>query len=763
MRIPFLIILFYVTSSMVVRSQSLLYPGDIAVINVNADGNKNFDVLFLSEVKAGTVIHFTDDAWIGSKQRFRGSEGVLTFTASADIAAGTVVGCPDKSGGNGFVRTRGAFNPAGSGDNIIVYQGTEEDPFFLYGTGWARGATVWSFSTVSASYRSDIPPGLSRDEWTVISPGTSDNYRYDVASGLAGTRGELLQRFADPANYESNNTAAYESMTNHFTINNDIKILTSSTSSTFPTFPYVSLIVRGSVTLSASTTCYELTIEPGGMLEIPPGVVMRVIGPVRNQAGADGLIIRSDAGGSGSLIHSVPGVTGTVERFITGNQWHFISSPVEEAGRPEDLIQDAGCTLKAYYYDETQNRWIDATSLNLVAGRGYDLKSNEDCTLYFKGILNSFRTYGWFGLTKGSGEGWNLLGNPFPCAIDWGTADNNDAPGWRGQASVLAHKTIYITTGGSGAATSWDTYNGSSGIGVPDNHVGVIACGQGFWVRAKSTDSLGIGHYSKSEGQATFREGNHPNPSLSRRGKNHPNPSLKNKVCGEVVRLKIEDEEGDYDRVAIHIDYRGTDGLDSYDSPKWSIDPNRLRIWIEQEGQPLTIASYSSRHQGGWHIPLNIHFPAEAAYKIFFENPGETTFSSLVLEDRLNGLKQDLRQDAICRFRAVAGTLTGRVFQLTMSFDTMKRDVMTGRGAEVVTKGSWSFTDQGEYGRLIHNGLTEGDVLINMYDLNGKRIFSRNIILNDQSVKIRHPLKNGIYIIEILQHGERTILKGYDF
>jgi len=165
-RFTLIIFLLFVLNG--VRGQTVLYPGDIALLTLNSDGLKNFEFISLVDIVSGTTIHFTDDAWIEETNSFRGSEGILTYTASQNIASGSIISCPTKDGGNGFTES-GSFNPSASGDNIIVYQNSIQNPVFIYGAGWARGSSVWEYSTISSSYKSDIPPGLSADNYTISS------------------------------------------------------------------------------------------------------------------------------------------------------------------------------------------------------------------------------------------------------------------------------------------------------------------------------------------------------------------------------------------------------------------------------------------------------------------------------------------------------------------------------------------------------------------------------------------------------------------
>jgi len=624
-----------------VHSQSLLFPGEIALISLAADGDKSFEVLFLSEVEAGTVIHFTDDAWIGATQRFGGSEGVLTYTAPGDLSAGSVVLCPGTDGGNGFVKTSGSFNPAGSGDNIIAYQGTSDDPFFLFGVGWARGATVWEYSEVSASYRSDIPPGLTPDLFTITSLGTDDNYQYLSSAGLTGTRHQILERLTNTTNYQSNNADPFAFSTFNFTLLPDTVVWdgrtlrsaptmgtllknstpsTPSTPSTFSTFstPYTDIVVSAPTILSQPTTVRSITLAAGGSLTIAPSGSLILLSRMYGAQDPALLLIQSDATGTGSILCADDSIEATVERYVSANQWHFIASPVAGGYSASELLSGQEGEQSLYEWNETGGAWVEASSGTLYPGKGYNLFSTSNLTLRFTGMLNSFRTRGHLRLTKGAGGGWILAGNPFACALNWGAAAENDAPGWFGQHSRLEHKSIYVTTGGSGNATTWDTYNGNSGVGVPDNGVGVIASGQGFWIRASGNDSLGLGHYAKSEAVGAFRAPHPlaptasvapfglphplaPTSSLAQLGLPHPlapSPSFaplggEGGERAQLIRLRVTGPDGFTDEVAVLIDHRASHGWDPFDSPKFGVDRRRTGMWMEVEGGRAVIGAFS--------------------------------------------------------------------------------------------------------------------------------------------------------------------------
>ncbi|MEM1427794.1 MAG: hypothetical protein AAGF75_14730, partial [Cyanobacteria bacterium P01_H01_bin.130] len=82
-------------------------PGDIAFVGYNADGNDDFAIVAIESIDgSGTpvTITFTDNEWRGTS--FNTGEGVLTWTVSTLIPAGTIItfnnltGTPTASVGN---------------------------------------------------------------------------------------------------------------------------------------------------------------------------------------------------------------------------------------------------------------------------------------------------------------------------------------------------------------------------------------------------------------------------------------------------------------------------------------------------------------------------------------------------------------------------------------------------------------------------------------------------------------------------------------
>jgi len=211
-----LFVFFVLGAAVKSYAQTTLSPGDVTVVTVNADSPDNFDFVPLVNLQSGTTIYFTDNAYVSTDDKLRDNEGTVKYVAPSEIQAGTVISYSG-SDGNGFTETSGSYNISVSGDNLIVYQ-VNSDTTYLFGVGWAKGpSTVWSYDDGStANNRSDIPPGLSEADNTILNLGTTDNYQYDAGYGVEGTASSLLTLVGDPTHWKDNDSNPFEPFATSF-------------------------------------------------------------------------------------------------------------------------------------------------------------------------------------------------------------------------------------------------------------------------------------------------------------------------------------------------------------------------------------------------------------------------------------------------------------------------------------------------------------------------------------------------------------------
>jgi hypothetical protein len=260
---------------------------------------------------------------------------------------------------------------------------------------------------------------------------------------------------------------------------------------------------------AAMTVAGNLTIESGNILVISPVGPLTVTGTLTNNAYNAGLVLQSDATGTASLMHNTDNVPATVQRYISGvaEAWHFLSSPVSDQPISGSWLPSGtygnGTGYDMYLWNEVNSCWIyqrDITSpvnwstvhpgSDFTVGRGY-LYSVQAAnpTKEFVGKLNNGPIS--FGLTFSSSDaslkGFNLVGNPYPSAIDWGAAS-----GWT-RSDLSSSGGGYNMWIWNPAASNYGVYNSADADGTGTNSVTrYIAPMQGYFVQAASTGDLGM-------------------------------------------------------------------------------------------------------------------------------------------------------------------------------------------------------------------------------------------------------------------------------
>lgn len=217
--------------------------------------------------------------------------------------------------------------------------------------------------------------------------------------------------------------------------------------------------------------CKRLTLETGASLTLAPGTALTVNGTLTNHAGAGGLVIENGA----SLI-TLGEVNGqaSIKQVLSANQWHCISPPVNE-------IQAgifAGQYLQQHHEATNAYTYITSVDQPLTAMTGYAFWSTGNYAATYSGYPNTgTQSVSLQRTAAGNTGGWNLVGNPYPSAIDW------DAPaGWTrsniGPATYIENKGDWATYISASGQTPGTGTNGGSNY---------IAPGQGFFVNVPQT------------------------------------------------------------------------------------------------------------------------------------------------------------------------------------------------------------------------------------------------------------------------------------
>lgn len=252
------------------------------------------------------------------------------------------------------------------------------------------------------------------------------------------------------------------------------------------------IIESGTINIDYNGSTNDINLKSGAAITINSGKSLIVEGDFTLESDEDGYASFID-NGSFSVSGDIK-----VERYISADQWHYITPPVSNA--QANVFE--GLWLE--YWNEYNNTWgpITSTTEDLLAGKGYKTWASSGSTgpviLEFYGILN---TGNYNPEIELSGDpdavGWNLIGNSFPSAIDWGT-ENNPVSGF---VRTNVDNTVYYWTG-----SQYATYN-PSGDGVGTNGgTQYIPSMQGFFIHANaSSPVLTIPQDSRTHNSQEFR------------------------------------------------------------------------------------------------------------------------------------------------------------------------------------------------------------------------------------------------------------------
>jgi len=360
----------------------------------------------------------------------------------------------------------------------------------------------------------------------------------------------------------------------------------------------------------------DFTIEPGAWFTNATGNSMNVVGNI---------LIEANTSAKGSFIdNGMFSVTGskTVEAYYTDSRWHFISSPVSNA--LAGIF--SGIYLKEWNESSYTWSYINSTTQPLAVGQGYEIWSTvgNPTINYVGGNINSGNASPTVTATDsngggiGSGEGWNLVGNPYPSAIDWGTA-NNPVTGY---VRTNIDQSIYIWTG-----SQYATYNPNLLFGNGSGTNGgsqYIQSMQSFFVKANNSNPV-----------LTI-----PNSARVHNG----SANLKTKEDVQFLHL-IAEGNGDSDEILIEVNELSTLGFDKeYDAYKLWGNEDSPQLYVDAPESELSIHVVPSIEPES-EIPLGFKTGAINEYTIMalsIENFDQ--YEGVLLEDLKTGFITNLLQ-----------------------------------------------------------------------------------------------------------------------
>ncbi|NOZ45410.1 MAG: T9SS type A sorting domain-containing protein, partial [Chlorobi bacterium] len=361
--------------------------------------------------------------------------------------------------------------------------------------------------------------------------------------------------------------------------------------------------ISDTVTVTANATINNITLSVGSDVTVNDGITLTVSG---------NMTISADATGTASYVENGTGTvsvsgTMTAQVYVDGFNYHYISSPVTS--------ETVGNVLTGYYvkmYNESNAVWdYGSTSTVMTPGKGFNVRySSGNHTLSFTGTLNTGSVS--YSTTADNTDGWNLVGNPYPSAIDWDASS-----GWT-KTNVL--NGIYFYDG-----TQYATYINGSGTNGGTRY---IPPSQGFFISTSSAGTIGMTNAVRVHNTQAF-------------WKNGANSKLNN-----VLKLQVSGNSYTDDIVIRFMDSATTAFDNDYDAYKWSsgIDSIPELFTKDNANNDLSINTQPVL-TGSWSTPIGFNIGKVGSYTISateYENFSATT--AIYLEDLYTGTLINLKE-----------------------------------------------------------------------------------------------------------------------
>ncbi len=480
-----------------------------------------------------------------------------------------------------------------------------------------------------------------------------------------------------------------------------------------------------------SFECLNLTVSSGVTLNIPANNTGHVYGDLSN------LGSMTVASGGSLITYSTATISGndiTIARNTryADGKYSFVGTPVEQSA----TITGSDLGSHVYKYDETVdygsndglNRWVSASSDELVPGKGYT-QANQ-LVVQFSGMPNDGTivyngTYtGVAGdATNEDTEGWNLVSNPYPAAINVGDFltentnnngavyfwDDNGSDTGRGDNAdyVVANAIAATNTTPAGGETRYNQHIGSA---------------QGFFVKLSSHTNTDI----------TFTE------SMRVSGNNEDGAFFRTTQV-PLTRINLTSQDGLFRQTVLGwIEESVSGDLDRrYDAPVFDRNSENA-VFSLKNGHALAIQGVDRAVEA---IPIGLNIAEPGQYEIAVEVENFT--GSLILFDKQNNEYTDLTSDSYS-FYSLGGEISDR-------FELLNKSVILEVEQYLATV-VYAYRKSVFIQKPDH--LTKN---IKIYSLGGQVVWNGEV---DESVEINLTDKpEGLYMISDGEHTWKVLLQ----
>jgi hypothetical protein len=462
----------------------------------------------------------------------------------------------------------------------------------------------------------------------------------------------------------------------------------------------------------------NITINSTATVTIPSGKTLVLNGD---------LILKSDATGTASLINNgtltVKGKT-SVERYLTGDKWHMVSSPVSGQSIASFLGANALIALKPgtdirgmKAYNETTNLWnellTNTSPGNLGGGNGHAVWPSANGTVTYSGALQCGEVNT---AVVRNGTGWNCIGNPYSSAIAINTA--------AGAANFINQNSSNIDPS-YGAIYVWEQGNNAYTMVSLSDAAYYAQSGQGFFVKAKSGSS-----------QVSF------------------SPSIQTHQTGVTLKsgtiswpeIKLTASLGSYESsTVVRFNETMTQGLDfGYDAGIFKSGFDLYTRLVEDNGVDFGIQCLPLAENKELVIPIGLESAAAGTVGITTNITGLSSSYQVTMEDRQAGTFTTLPQnESTFTLPLTAPSKITNRFYLHVGMESTTENRLVSKADD------WKV--YAAKGQIHISGPVTGQATATLYDMMGREIRVYSLQKNSRNSIPSLEFKNGMYLLNIRQ------------
>lgn len=492
----------------------------------------------------------------------------------------------------------------------------------------------------------------------------------------------------------------------------DVNGLTSTAQQT------ISVVIEagGSGTITSATTVEQVTVNPGGTLATTATLT------------TDSMIILADNTGYGMYKGNQQNVR--IQQYVANAGWHSMALPVggnlDQFGLVNTAIHPN--TRNLYAWDAATGQWSDVvgagngSSVANSAGSGYNVYVGAfgvvgaGAVVEAKGQMFTSATpsLNYFSSADPNVEGWNLIGNPFTCALDF---------------------TQLGRTNVNNAFSVWDpvsqSYKDNSALST-DN----IAPMQAFWVKANAAGPS-ISGMDMTTNAAVV--------SIA--------PAFYKTTVADRFYVQVVAQNNPLlkDEILIGMVPGTSDGLDSdWDAPTRLNPASVPTLMMVNQNEQLAhnAIDFGPQHQQTKHLPLYFYVAQQGdVYGVTLYDSLLANMYTIVLEDQKTGVFHDL---ATGTYVFTNDTAAKNRFVLHLAATTVSvEDLEWATALQYQLQGS----------NVVVFGRTPQDCNVAMYNMNGQQVrgFLYPAGTQEYSVSLLG-LPVGMYILQIGDQTHKLVL-----